>query len=301
MSTVSPTETIAVSAAPPHPHSHFWDGNRLGFTDILSAINPLQHLPIIGTIYRAVTGDTIGNVARVVGDTIYGGVIGLASGLIDVASIESTGKDVGQHVVATAKAFGDEIGGMFGPGTAKKPDPAPAFTPLLAMTVPDPPKLPLLGSAKTAGELAAAAPISPLLAPRLAAQVEAQARDAAPPASSTPDPTRPPTAPGAIRPLVGAPRGIAIDVSDQGIARLRALSAAHNPQPVALSLSGGALATPQPASLSAPVAAQQTANQLPPASAGDFAERMREGLAKYDALVAARARDGAAGGIDQQH
>src|SRR5580704_16073271 len=208
MSTVSPTETIAVTAPP--AHSHFWDGNGLGFTDILSAINPLQHLPIIGTIYRAVTGDTIGNVARVVGDTIYGGVIGLASGLIDVASIESTGKDVGQHVVATATALGDEIGEMFGPGTAKKPDPAPASTPLLAMTVPDPPKLPLLGSAKTAGELAAAAPISPLLAPRLVAQVEAQARDAVPPVSSTSDPTPPPPAPGAIRPLAGTPRGIAI-------------------------------------------------------------------------------------------
>lgn len=299
MSTVSPIETIAVTAPP--PHSHFWDGNGLGFTDILSAINPLQHLPIIGTIYRAVTGDTIGNVARVVGDTIYGGVIGLASGLIDVASIESTGKDVGQHVVATAKAVGDEIGEIFGAGTAKKPDPAPDSTPLPAMTVPDPPKLPLLGSAKTAGELAAAAPISPLLAPRLAAQLDARARNAALPASSIPDSTPAPPVPGAIRPLAGAPRGIAIDVSDQGIARMRALSAAHNPQPVALTLTGGAPATRQAASSAPPVAAQQMAGQLPPASPGDFAERMREGLAKYDALMAARGRDSMTGNVDQQH
>jgi hypothetical protein len=45
----------------------------LTFADFLDAINPLQHLPIISIIYRAVTGEKIGLAAKLVGDTIYGG------------------------------------------------------------------------------------------------------------------------------------------------------------------------------------------------------------------------------------
>jgi hypothetical protein len=31
----------------------------ISFGDVLSALNPLQYLPVVGSIYRAVTGDTI--------------------------------------------------------------------------------------------------------------------------------------------------------------------------------------------------------------------------------------------------
>ncbi len=31
----------------------------LTFSEILSDLNPLQYLPVVGTIYRAVTGDTV--------------------------------------------------------------------------------------------------------------------------------------------------------------------------------------------------------------------------------------------------
>src|SRR5271163_2714831 len=97
---VSSTEAITVTAPAP-TRSHLWDGASFGFTDILGALNPLQHIPIVATIYRAITGDTIGNVARVVGDGIYGGVLGVASGAIDVATTEATGEDIGQHVLDT--------------------------------------------------------------------------------------------------------------------------------------------------------------------------------------------------------
>jgi hypothetical protein len=80
--------------------SHLWGGKEFGFTDVLAALNPLQHLPIIGPLYRALTGDTIGNVARVLGDTLYGGPIGLVTGLINVAVAEETGTDIGGHVIA---------------------------------------------------------------------------------------------------------------------------------------------------------------------------------------------------------
>ena len=44
-------ETVTNSA------SNFWGDDGFSFGDILDLINPLQHIPIVGTIYRAVTGD----------------------------------------------------------------------------------------------------------------------------------------------------------------------------------------------------------------------------------------------------
>lgn len=70
------------------------------FLDLLDVINPLQHIPIIGTIYRALTGDEIKPAARIIGDTAFGGAVGAAIALADTALEASTGKDAGQHVVA---------------------------------------------------------------------------------------------------------------------------------------------------------------------------------------------------------
>lgn len=279
---VSSTEAITVTAPPPSK-SHLWDGASFGFTDILGALNPLQHIPIVATIYRAITGDTIGNVARVVGDGIYGGVLGVASGAIDVATTEATGEDIGQHVLDTLK----DIFSSSKP--AEKPAPVqPAAAPLVAAAGPDQDslKLPQLGSASTASALAAAAPISPLTAPKLAAQVEAQS-----------------AAPGAIRPmkaLASPGQPIPIDVSDRGLAMMRASSAAHNPRPIALNLPAGALPPQAVGGGGGPV--QPASSPAPGApSAADFAERMRAGLAKYDALMAAQARDSQSSSVDQLH
>jgi len=73
--------------------SSFWD-------DVLDVVNPLQHLPVVGTVYRAMTGDKIGDVEKVAGDTLYGGPIGLVSSLADVAFEKVTGKDFGSTVMA---------------------------------------------------------------------------------------------------------------------------------------------------------------------------------------------------------
>ena len=289
MTDVSPTEAVTVSApAPPPAKSHLWVGSNFGFHDLLDAVNPLQHLPIIATIYRAVTGDTIGNVARVVGDGLYGGLVGVASGAIDVATVEATGRDIGQHIVDTLEDLN--------PFSSSKPAPSAPDAPaapaapdgtnpaaLVAADPPDPPKLPLLGSPATASALAAAAPISPLLAPKLAAQAQAQAQ------------AQPSSAARTARPLVAAGQPIPIDVSDRGIALMRATSAAHNPRPVALNLpAGSGLMTGGGGGGAAQATAAATA---PP----DFAERMKDGLAKYDALLAAQARDAKPGTVDQLH
>lgn len=67
---------------------------------ILDVINPLQHIPVISTIYRNITGDEISPMARVAGDALYGGPIGAAVGIVDVAVESKTGKDIGGNVMA---------------------------------------------------------------------------------------------------------------------------------------------------------------------------------------------------------
>jgi hypothetical protein len=73
-----------------------------GFTfgDLVDIINPLQHIPIVSTIYRKITGDEIAAGSRVIGDGLFGGALGFLSGLVNLAVEQETGKDIGGHVMA---------------------------------------------------------------------------------------------------------------------------------------------------------------------------------------------------------
>ena len=53
----------------------------LTFLDILDAFNPLQHVPLISSIYRKISGDNISDVPKFVGGALYGGPVGLVAAL----------------------------------------------------------------------------------------------------------------------------------------------------------------------------------------------------------------------------
>ncbi len=74
-----------------------------GFADFLDVINPLQHIPVLSSVYRAVTGDEIGPAARMVGGGLFGGAVGFVAGLVNALVASLTGRDVGEHVMALAK------------------------------------------------------------------------------------------------------------------------------------------------------------------------------------------------------
>src|SRR5208282_1929192 len=101
-------QSAAGQVAPPaHAESH------VSFHDILSALNPLQYVPVIGTIYRAVTGDQIPEALRRIGSIIVSGLIAGPIGVaIDVATIAAekiTGIDLdrtGQELLAGNRAAG---------------------------------------------------------------------------------------------------------------------------------------------------------------------------------------------------
>jgi hypothetical protein len=124
----------AADSAPAGPgNTHAWkDGGSFSFHDILDMLNPLQHIPLISTLYRWITGDSPGNIARVVGDGLYGGPIGAASGLFSIAFKEETGKDFGEE--AMAMIAGPDKGEVR-IGTATTPPP-PSNAPTVAEATP---------------------------------------------------------------------------------------------------------------------------------------------------------------------
>ena len=48
------------------------------FRDIVDLINPLHHIPLVGTLYRKITGDEIAPQLRVAGGALYAGPLGAA-------------------------------------------------------------------------------------------------------------------------------------------------------------------------------------------------------------------------------
>lgn len=65
-----------------------------GVGDMVDMVNPLHHLPLVGPLYRNMTGDQINPAGRVIGGTLFGGALGTASGIANVIAEEETGQDI---------------------------------------------------------------------------------------------------------------------------------------------------------------------------------------------------------------
>lgn len=92
---VSPTAG-SVAAPPSAPASD----NGFSFSDLLDIVNPLQHIPVISTLYRALTGDQIKTFPKIAGDALFGGVTGFFGSVADTIFEKITGKNVGDTVLA---------------------------------------------------------------------------------------------------------------------------------------------------------------------------------------------------------
>ncbi|HEY0183207.1 MAG TPA: hypothetical protein VGC09_10410 [Rhodopila sp.] len=127
----TPAKSSEPAAAAPQPAA---EGHGFTFHDLLSVLNPLQYLPGVGTIYRAVTGDVIPEAVRNAGSLLFSGLLGGPIGLItSVASTiaqKVTGIDLEKIVaaqfhlapqVAAASAGQSQVAGAPA-GTAASPD-----------------------------------------------------------------------------------------------------------------------------------------------------------------------------------
>jgi hypothetical protein len=78
-----------------------WSHGSFSFKDLLDIVNPLQHLPVVGSIYRYVTGDEPSVGTRIIGDGLYGGPIGLGASVASNALLTNAdGKDLGERLLA---------------------------------------------------------------------------------------------------------------------------------------------------------------------------------------------------------
>ncbi len=73
---------------------------EFSFGDFIDLINPLQHIPIVSTIYRAITGDQISGPAKILGGMLFGGPIGFIASVFDTIVAQATGRDLGETVLA---------------------------------------------------------------------------------------------------------------------------------------------------------------------------------------------------------
>lgn len=79
---VSASPSVASATVEPMPQpSVEMDDDGFGFDDLLDIVNPLQHIPLIGTLYREITGDKIELPARLAGGALFGGLVGFLSSL----------------------------------------------------------------------------------------------------------------------------------------------------------------------------------------------------------------------------
>jgi hypothetical protein len=91
--------------------------DSFGFLDLVDMINPLQHIPIVSTLYRAVTGDTIKPISQIVGGAAFGGFIGAAGGIANAIVTSETGKDIGENVMGFITGAGANPAHADLPGT----------------------------------------------------------------------------------------------------------------------------------------------------------------------------------------
>jgi len=144
MSSLTPIDSAASRpAAPPVAKP---DGSAksakdegFGFWDFIDVINPLQHIPVVSTIYRELTHDTIKAPAKVAGSALFFGVVGVATAIADVVVESETGKDMGANVMAMLGLDGDEKPAAEAPTPAQLPNGTVTVTPLPPPTALAPP------------------------------------------------------------------------------------------------------------------------------------------------------------------
>jgi hypothetical protein len=81
------------------------------FGDALDIVNPLQHLPLVGWLYREITGDTIKPAAAIVGGALYGGPIGFAGAMLS-AAFENMSGEAPEEAVARLILPSDQARGL---------------------------------------------------------------------------------------------------------------------------------------------------------------------------------------------
>ena len=119
--TLKPTAAPLPTRPATDPAPAGWGGDGFGFNDFLDLINPLQHVPGVSTLYRAVTGDAIADEARFIGHIVYGGPLGLIAATAETLATDRDGRGLSEYLAAW---WGGEAETAV---AARRPDPPTAL------------------------------------------------------------------------------------------------------------------------------------------------------------------------------
>lgn len=83
----------------------FWGEDGFSFDDLVDLVNPLHHIPLVGSVYRALTGDQIAAGPRILGGALFAGgpvgaAVAAAGNAVNASIAHDTGKDIGGRVLA---------------------------------------------------------------------------------------------------------------------------------------------------------------------------------------------------------
>jgi hypothetical protein len=94
---------------------HPFGDDGLTLDDVIDVVNPLQHIPVVSTVYRWLTGDTISPAAEMAGGALYGGAVGFAASAAMVAVDGLTGGTADQQFMVSLlgpSPFADDTDNM---------------------------------------------------------------------------------------------------------------------------------------------------------------------------------------------
>jgi hypothetical protein len=123
---------VPAQTPPATPKKQFtlWEKDAFAFGDFIDILNPLQHIPIVATLYRNLTDDKIGLAPRVIGGALWGRIGGLVGGAVNAFVDWFTGKDVGDHVYAAFFGKSNEsVSATLVAGAAATPSQSPLTSP----------------------------------------------------------------------------------------------------------------------------------------------------------------------------
>ncbi|MEH6629414.1 MAG: hypothetical protein V7776_01225 [Halopseudomonas aestusnigri] len=135
------------------------NGQEFGFLDFLDIINPLQHIPVVSSIYREITGDELKPTARVFGGMLFGGPSGFVSAIANSIVEETTGKDIGANILEaflgpdetqdSVQIAESDAGNKLVTASVAKDTAAPEIIDIFAQLSPVPPPAPILINSAT--------------------------------------------------------------------------------------------------------------------------------------------------------
>lgn len=115
--------------------------------DFIDIINPLQHIPVVGEIYREITGDEIRSATKITGDILYAGltgglsIVGAAISVFNEAYTEHSGESptmaVANAILGDPRATTTPTGTTMVADADPKPEAAPTAAVQLASLAAD--------------------------------------------------------------------------------------------------------------------------------------------------------------------